>query len=291
MKSLPLAIVFAAILIAASIFFSGSKNEGGEATLVKNVEQEKALEEQVFPKEGITLPIQWGDIGKKLVEKGAIDKEQFEAIYETRGGLAPQEQSMLSEEYKGKIVMNSENANVLLNIFWALGLANKNTILEKGPMTDPKYGGAGNFASTGGWTIAKGDAMDHYSAYELIKLSEEEQAKVERVSQGIYRPCCGNSTYFPDCNHGMAMLGLLELMAANGVSEKDMYKVALQVNSYWFPETYLTIAAYKKTQGVPWDKVDAKEVLGPDYSSASGYQNIKTKTEPQTIQGGGGCGV
>ena len=175
MKSLPLAIVFAAILIAASIFFSKSKDGGEEGALVKSVQKKEisgqTLEEQVFPKEGVTLPIKWGDVGKKLVETGALDKEQFEAIYETRGGLAPQEQSMLSEEYKGKVVMTSENANVLLNIFWAFGLANKNEILEKGPMSDPKYGGAGNFASTGGWTIAKGNAMDHYSAYELVKLS------------------------------------------------------------------------------------------------------------------------
>src|SRR3989344_7376730 len=106
-------------------------------------------------------------------------------------------------------------------------------------MTNPEYGGAGNFASTGGWTLAKGDAMDHYSAHPFIMLSREHQELVERVSKGIYRPCCNNSTHFPDCNHCMAMLGLLELMASQGVSEEDMWKAALAVNSYWFPDTYL----------------------------------------------------
>ena len=40
------------------------------------------------------------------------------------------------------------------------------------------------------------------------------------------------------------MLGLLELMASQGLSEEEMYKYALIVNSYWFPDTYLAIAKY-----------------------------------------------
>ena len=133
--------------------------------------------------------------------------------------------------------------------------------------------------------------MDHYSMHSFAVLTPEQQALVERVSKGIFRPCCGNSTYFPDCNHGMAMLGLLELMAANGVSEDDMYKVALQVNSYWFPDTYLTIAKYFAKQGVSWDNVSPKEALGNQYSSGSGYQKVRALVEPVQQQGGGGCGL
>jgi hypothetical protein len=127
--------------------------------------------------------------------------------------------------------------------------------------------------------------------HALIVLTPEQQALVERVSQGIFRPCCGNSTYFPDCNHGMAMLGLLELMASNGVSEDEMYRVALQVNSYWFPDTYLTIATYFAKQGILWDKVSPKEALGNQYSSGSGYQRVRALVEPLQQQGGGGCGL
>ena len=114
---------------------------------------------------------------------------------------------------------------------------------------------------------------------------------MERVSKNIYRPCCGNSVYFPDCNHGMAMLGLLELMAAQGTSEEEMYKAALQVNSYWFPDTYLTLAKYFEQRGVEWSKVSPKEVLGAAYSSAQGYQQILAEVEPPQSQGGGGCGA
>ena len=101
-------------------------------------------------------------------------------------------------------------------------------------MMDPRYGGANGFASTGGWTLSDGDSMNHYNMHSFVTLTEEQQALVERVSKNIYRPCCDNSTYFPDCNHGMAMLGLLELMTSTRVTEADMYKTALQVNTFGF---------------------------------------------------------
>lgn len=169
-----------------------------------------------------------------------------------------------------------------LNILWAFGLANKNPILEKGPMMDPKYGGADKFASTGGWTLAKGNAMDHYSMHPLVTLTSDQQALVEQVSKNIYRPCCNNSTYFPDCNHGMAMLGLLEIMASQGASEEEMYKTALAVNSFWFPSQYATIAQLN---------LDPKVALSAEYSSGSGYANVSAKLKSTTPSGGGSCGV
>lgn len=249
------------------------------------------LAETVIPSSGVELPVSWGGLGKQLVEKGVIDRNQFVYLYKERLGFGPLEQKLLDESGNGKIKITPDNAGFMLNIFWALGLGNKNPILDNGPMVSKQYGGAGNFASTGGWTLAKGNAMDHYSKYKLIKLTQEEQKLVEKVSQGIFRPCCNNSTYFPDCNHGMAMLGLLELMAAQGVSEADMYKVALQVNSYWFPDTYLTLAKYEEKQGITWGNVDAKQILSAEYSSASGYRAIRAQIQPVQQGGGGGCGV
>ena len=138
----------------------------------------------------------------------------------SQGGLDEETKKLLYQSGNGNLKITEENSGKILNLLWAFGLGNKNEILLKGPMMDPQYGGAGRFASTGGWTIAKGSAMEHYSNHEFIKLTKEQQTLVENVSQNIYRPCCGNSTYFPDCNHGMAMLGLLELMASEGVSEE-----------------------------------------------------------------------
>jgi len=249
------------------------------------------LEEKVLPSKGIILPVSWGDLGAKLVSVGAIDADKFKAIYEQRGAFTDEYDKLLFGQSDDKLKITKENSGYLLNLFWALGLARKNDILENGEMTNPAYGGAGRFASTGGWTLAKGDPMDHYSKHKFFNLTPEQQDLVDKVSKGIYRPCCDNSTHFPDCNHGMAMLGLLQLMASQGVSEQEMWKTALQVNSYWFPETYTTLAAYFERKGTAWDEIDPRLALGKEYSSASGYQRVLKEVEPVELQGGGGCSV
>ena len=126
----------------------------------------------------------------------------------------------------------------------------------------------------------------------FFALTPEQQALVDKVSRGIYRPCCGNSVHFPDCNHGMAMLGLLELMASQGVGEQEMWEAALTVNSYWFPDTYLTLATYMKGKGVAWKDVNPQEMLGIQYSSAQGYARIAAQVStPASSGGGSGCAV
>lgn len=265
---------------------------GGPSTPAPTLAADPELEKKVLPSEGEQLPVTWGNLGQQLIESGVIDQTAFESTYNGRGGMSPEMKSLLTGNNNGKIKITAENSGFLLNLFWALGLGNKNEILEKGEMSNPQYGGAGNFASTGGWSLAKGKAMDHYSKYSFIKLTDSQQQLVDKTSRGIYRPCCGNSTHFPDCNHGMAMLGLLELMAAQGVSETEMYKYALKVNAYWFPDTYLTIAKYLQGQGTTWEKADPQEILGNNYSSGAGYQRIVKQTSPVQPQGGTpGCGV
>lgn len=267
---------------------AGSRENSTE----QNDATEVAFEQTVIPKEGYVLPIVWGDLGKRMIDMGVIDSVKFEQVYATRGGLHADEQAMLFGNSTEPIRITRENANFILNMLWAFGLSQENPILEQGEMVDKRYGGdAGQFASTGGWSLAQGDAMSHYSLHTFISLSAEQQALVERVSRGIYRPCCGNSTHFPDCNHGMAMLGLLELMAVNGVSEEDMYKTALQVNTYWFPSNYLTIAKYVRAQGMDWNDVDPNIILGAEYSSAAGYRRIFALVDPVTSSSGGGCGI
>jgi hypothetical protein len=253
--------------------------------------QKSELEEKVLPSGGVVLPVRLGNLGAKMRSVGVIDGERFEQLYASRGGDGAELKNLLYGESNGNLKITSDNSGMILNFFWALGLGNKNDILESGPMTDSRYGGAGNFASTGGWTIAKGDAMNHYSRHPFIVLTPEQQKMVERVSKNIYRPCCDNSVYFPDCNHGMAMLGFLELMASQSVAEDEMYKAALQLNSFWFPDTYLTIAEYMKNKGVAWRDANPQEMLGKNYSSASGYRNIASQVVLPRQQGGSGCGV
>lgn len=282
------------IIAVAWIYQTGAKNtpaaiETAAATLA----------EKILPTKGVVIPVKWGNLGKQLVEKGVIDKEKFEAIYANRGGLSAEMEDLLYGENNSELKITEENSGFILNLLWALGLGNKNDVLEKGPMMTYSGAGsptealakAGNFASTGGWTISKGDAMNHYSKHELIKLTPEQQKIVERVSQNIYRPCCGNSTYFPDCNHGMAMLALIELMASANISEDDMYRYALGVNSYWFPDTYLTIGKFLESKKIAWESADPKELLGMGFSSAQGFQQILREVTPSNQPRGAGCGV
>ncbi len=252
----------------------------------------QSLQEKVVPTKGVTLPVKWGDLGAKMLEAGVIDRSKMEELYKQRGGLSGDDKKLLTDKNNGNITINLQNSGYILNLFWALGLVNKNTVLETGPMSDQRYGGAANFASTGGWSLGQADAMQYYSKAPLITLTPDQQAMVERVAKNIYRPCCNNSTFFPDCNHGMAMLGFLELAASQGLSEKELYQGALILNSYWFPDTYLVLAQYMASQGKPWTKVDPQEVLGAQYSSASGYGKIRAAVAPvQQQSGGGGCGA
>lgn len=290
--SVGISIVLAALILGGTWIYTSKNKEIYSSLSQKSSSVESLAEELDLTEESAVLPVKWGDLGQKMVSAGVIDAEKFENVYASRGGLGEDAKALLYASDNGNLKITKENSDKILNLFWALGLGNKNDILDKGEMRNPQYGGAGNFASTGGWTIAKGDAMEHYSSHLFMILTKEQQELVDRVSKGIYRPCCNNATHFPDCNHGMAMLGLLELLASQGASEKEMYRVALIVNSFWFPEQYETIAKYFSQKGISWDKVNAKEVLGANYSSGSGYQKVLSQVEqPVERQRGGSCGV
>ena len=287
---LPASILTSSILLSGTWLYTTTLSKNAQAEKINSTVSD--LENKVIPSEGVIMPVVWGDMGAKLVKNGVIDAEQFRTIYEARGAFSEEYRKLLLGTENGKLKITSENSGYLLNLLWAFGLANKNEILEKGEMVDPAYGGAGSFASTGGWTISKGKPIDHYSRHELVKLTLEQQQLVDKISRGIYRPCCGNSTHFPDCNHGMAMLGLLELMASQNVSEQDMWKTALTVNSYWFPNNYLTLATYMEQKGVDWKDVSPREMLSAKYSSSRGNAKISAEVVPvQSGQGGSGCGI
>ena len=283
---LPISIIISSVLLSGSWIYTTGLNAA------RNVEPNIKSKESTLLPDAVELPVVWGTIGAELVKTGVIDEDKFSAIYKERGAFTGDYQKLLTGQNNGKLKMTQANAGYLLNLFWALGLGNKNQILEGGEMANPAYGGPANFASTGGWTIAKGDPMDHYSRHSFVTLTPAEQLLVDKVSLGIYRPCCGNSTHFPDCNHGMAMLGLLELMASQGVSERDMWKTALAVNTFWFPDNYRTIRTYMKQKGIEWKDVNPQDILGEEYSSAAGYARIASQViSEENEPSGSGCGV
>lgn len=257
---LPIAIVIAGVLVAGAMIYN-SGNRSLQAQTTKNSNSQNI--EVGIVDGGHILPL---DTEKKmlatLAANGTIDSAKLPQVTE-------------------------------LNLLWAFGLANKNQVLESGPIMDSRYGGPTNMASVGGWTVTTGSVMDHYDKHTLATLTPDQQALVEKLAKGIYRPCCNNSTYFPDCNHGMAMLGLLEYLASTGATEDQMWNVAITANMSWFPDQYQTIAQYLKIKGIDVKSVTPQMLLGAEYSSASGFARISSQV-PQTQQksgGGGGCGV
>ena len=260
---------------------------------------ENNLFDEINPVSGYQINAKFGKLGPRMVKGGVIDLKKFKAIY-TRSGqtLTPELEKILEQESVENIVINRDNSYFLLNFFWAVGLSNKSQILDNGEMS--KYGGRadlGNFASTGGWTLSKTEAMNYYSSDNLIPLNPAQESLVKRVAENIYRPCCNNSTAFPDCNHGMALLGVLQLMAADDANEDEMYQAAKYFNAYWFPGNYYDLALYfKETSGKNFAEIDAKLLLSKKYSSASGWRSaknwlIENGLQQEPPKQGGGCGV
>ena len=249
-----------------------------------------SLPEQVLPKDGFELPVEWGDMGPRLIALGVIDLAKFEGAVK----MTDEQKEILTKGSDKKMKIDMSNGQYVVDILWALGLAQKSIVYEEGPLGKEYKDKQGNFASTGGWNLAKGDAVNYLGKFDLIPLTDEQQDKVAEIAKGVFRPCCGNPTWFPDCNHGMAALAAIELMVSQGLSDDEIYKNVLALNTFWFPSNYLTAATYFARQGVSWDKVSAKEVLGAEYSSGQGAAEVFKKVGPlpYDLKGvGGSCGT
>ncbi|MDD5415653.1 MAG: hypothetical protein PHE48_01460 [Candidatus Daviesbacteria bacterium] len=301
MKAVPLWMVF--IIVLNSTLAMGllqyylmkqelNRNIAALAKTTKNPEELiQILKQQVLPQDGYKTSLKWKDLGRKLVEAGAIDKAKFEA---SLGADADGKADMkyMDGSSEDNVVISEKNSHFVVNFFWALGLVNKSKVLDEGPM---KVGGTptGNFASTGGWTLGAKEPMEIYSSEEILSLNSFQKDLVKKIADNVFRICCGNATSFPDCNHGMAALGYIEWAVYNGLPEDQIYKDLLAFNSFWFPQNYVEMAAYFDKQGIKWKDVDPKLALSKDYSSNQGAARIK-----QSIQGvpglqiqGGGCGA
>jgi hypothetical protein len=247
-----------------------------------------SITEKVLPGSGFPSKIRLGDTAVMLAEKGVIDPEKFTTLYASRGGLPDELKDVLTKPSPQPILLTKKNASIYLNLLWPIGLANQNNANQTSPIKDNLDG----YASTGGWTLGKESGGAYFNTLPLVPLTAEQEAIALRVAQSTYRPCCGNSAFFQDCNHGSAMYGLLQLGAAQGLSEEDLYKEALAFNSFWFASQYVQTAVLFQTQkNTSWESVDPKEVLGKDYSTIQGWsQNVLSKTQPVTVLGtGGGC--
>lgn len=291
-----LLVSLGSFVAGASIGFVGSRHwlfnytEPGKQYLLQR--REKDLVRRLMPPEGKAVSIAFKDALKKLVEAGVIDLEKWNTLYSQRRMEAPDwiSTALLSPS-EHPIHFDKISAPFLLNLLWALGLSNKTRFNERSPLRGNRLP---NFASTGGWKLGReNNGAAYFNQVSNILLNQEQEQLVFEMAKGIYRPCCNNSTLFQDCNHGSAMLGVLELGASQGKSEAELYAIALTANTYWFPENYLAIALYfdqaevnRRLKDVP-----ARELLSSFFSSAGGFKiNVVSKLERKVLPGTKGRG-
>jgi len=253
---------------------------------------------QVSLPESYRLNISFGDLGPQLQAAGAIDYDRFTQLYQQMGQpLTESQQAILTQGSDAPIIFDYQNAHFLLNFFWALGLTNRNVILTEGPMMQHSEGDIGGFASTGGWTLGHHPATQLYASTPIISLTPDQQARLEEAANNIYRPCCNNHTAFADCNHGMAMLGLLELLASQDASVEELFAAAKAVNGFWFPQQALQTAVFFKTaMNLDYTDVDPRVAVSRDTFSGSGFAQVQQWLAnngllQQSPGGDGSCGV
>lgn len=228
---------------------------------------------QVNPVGGHQSKVAFGTSIVKLTQAGVIDRHKLEALYTQGGGDAQELTEILDKTSRRPILLTAQNARLYVNLLWPLGLANRMASNSASPVNGASLM---NFASTGGWTLGReANGGAYFNKFPIVELTSQQEALVTKMAQGIFRPCCNNSTFFQDCNHGSALLGLLALGASQGLDENELYREALSFNSFWFPDHYAHIALYfKVVKGLDWSAVDARTALGTIYSSASGMQTI-----------------
>ncbi len=250
---------------------------------------------KVLPAKGFQSKIALQGAIPKLAQNGVIDKEKFAALYKAQGGLPTELKDVLTSASPKPILLTAANANYYINLLWPLGLSNTMVANNKSPIAGKNVN---NFASTGGWTLGKEqNGGAYFNKFSIVPLTPEQEALVVLVAENTYRPCCNNSTFFQDCNHGSALLGLIELGVSQGLTEDELYREALAFNSFWYPDTYLQTALYfKAVKNTDWENVDPKVVMGKDFSSVTGWSGTVAKkvAELNLIprqQGGAGCGA
>ena len=255
-----------------------------------------AVFEEVNPKKGFQSKIVLGDVIPRLVSYGVIDMTKMQELYKERGGIPKEELQLLTNPSHTRLTITGDNANWIVNLLWAIGLSNSMEINTQSPVYGPDVN---NFASTGGWQLGKEqNGGMYFNKFPLIKLTDSQQKRVKMIGESTYRPCCNNSTFFQDCNHGSAAMALIELGVSQGLSDKEIYKTLLAFNAFWFPQNYNEIALYFNVmKNTDWADIDPKVALSKDFSSIGGWvTNVDTPVHSVTgllpkQAPGGSCGA
>ena len=285
-------LLFGAGYLARATLFDTSPETSVAAGNQNDQEAAQLLLDEVVPAEGFTVDAGWGDVLPRLVEAGVIDVAKFQETALRAGAPLTEDQlRLLREPSDEKLRIDRSNTYFVLNVLWAVGLADASDVISKGPLAQAGPDKA-RLASTAGWSLGQKPGPEYLGALELLPLTPEQEQVVMHVASHSYRPCCNNPTAFPDCNHGSAALGLATIMASQGASDDEIFRALKTFNAYWFPEAYYKLALLFQGQGTEWEDVDASLVMGREYSSLSGAGQVDAALRAQgslpQIQGGAG---
>jgi len=237
--------------------------------------------DQVTPSDGVTTRFVFGNSIQKLIAAGALDPDKFRG---SAKNLPDWVERLLKGPSNDPIVFSGQTASYLVDLLWPLGLANKASFNKNSPIATLRIA---TFASTGGWTLGHEQSGHvYFNRVEAIDMSGQQETAVLRVATTTFRPCCDNSTFFQDCNHGSALLGLLELSASQGATVEELYRLALTANSFWFPDNYArTALLLSHFYRIAWKDAAPSLVLGRKYSTLSGWEkNVNERLRQANLQ-------
>jgi hypothetical protein len=249
--------------------------------------------DQVAPEAGIDTGVVFGDAIARLIAAGALVPDKLRAL----GGVPDWVERVFGGASTEPVLFSRDRAPYLVNLLWPLGLANRVGFNRRSPISAIRLP---SFASTAGWTLGRApNGYVYFNAVEAVPLTEQQAALALAIATKTFRPCCDNSTFFQDCNHGSALLGLIELAASQGATADTVYRAALTANSFWFPEQYARTAQYfSHFANRSWKTVSAQLVLGADFSTLAGWQrNVDASlrragiTLPDTPAASPVCGI
>jgi len=223
---------------------------------------------QVTPEAGIDVGVSFGNSIQKLIKAGALDPKKLRS---SSDGLPDWVEGVLTKPSTEAIRFSRDTALYLVDLLWPLGLSTKAAFNKKSPINTLQIPG---FASTGGWHLGRArNGYVYFNKIDAITMTVQQEAMVLEAATRMFRPCCDNSTFYQDCNHGSALLGLMELAASQGATAERLYQIALVANSYWFQNEYAETALYfSHFEARSWDRVVPQIILGADYSSLSGWR-------------------
>ena len=103
---IPVAIVVAGAMLSFALYYqpSGVTKATSERKITAQTHESSSVaDNEIFPKEGVILPVTWGDMGKKLAGTGTIDAPRFQKLYEDKSAYTDEYDLLLNGNTPGKL--------------------------------------------------------------------------------------------------------------------------------------------------------------------------------------------